>query len=81
MNIETQSIGLIRLGVEGYDEYLHIMAENATMWDDVHDWLLKRYYRDTTQEAGGYYIHRVTVMPRPNRDDEFIGIIHHRYDV
>jgi hypothetical protein len=83
MNIDYQTIGEIHLGAEGWDQYIKLKAKGgeAPMWDDVHDWLLRRHYRDTKEEAGGYYCHQVTVMPRPRYPDEFVGIVHHRYDV
>lgn len=81
MKVSIEKIGAIPLGVEGSDEYLRIKTEEAKMWDEVHDWLIQHYYKDTHQEAGGYYCHRVTVMRWPNRNDEFVGVVHHRYDV
>ena len=81
MKATIEKIGAIHHGIEGQDEYVRIKTEEACIPSVVKDWLLKRVYRGTTQEAGGYFCHRVTVMPHPYRDDEFIGVIHHQYDV
>ena len=81
MNAKIESIGRISHGVEGSDEYVRVRTEDAHTPSQVRDWLLPQVYRDTTQEAGGYFCHRVTIMPRPYLDDEFVAIIHHQYDV
>ena len=81
MKVNIEKIGVIPIGVEGSDEYLLIKTEEAKMWDEVHDWLIQQVYKDTNHEAGGYYCPRVTVMRWPNRNDEFVGVVHHRYDV
>ena len=82
MNAKIESIGRISHGVEGSDEYVRIRTEEACIPSVVKDWLLRQVYRDTTQEAGGYFCHRVTVMgPHPYMEDEFVAIIHHQYDV
>ena len=82
MKATIDKIGAIHHGVEGSDEYVRIRTEGAHTPSQVKDWLLKRVYRDTTQEAGGYFCHRVTVMgPHPYMEDEFVAIIHHQYDV
>ena len=81
MKATIEKIGAIHHGVEGSDEYVRIRTEEACLLSVVKDWLLKQVYRDTTQEAGGYFCHRVTVMAHPYMEDEFVGVIHHQYDV
>ena len=81
MNATIEKIGAIHHGVDGSDEYVHIKTDGTPSAQDVRVWLLRQFYRDTTQEAGGYFCHRVTIMARPYFDDEFVGIIHHQYDV
>ena len=83
MNFKTENIGRIELGVEGSDQYIKLTADgnHAPTKSQVHDWLLSQCYRDTHQEAGGYYCHSVTIMKHPRLNDEFVGIIHHRFDV
>lgn len=79
--MKIEKIGVIPLGVEGSDEYLLINTDEACIPAKVKRDLLERYYKDTTQEAGGYYCHRVTVMEHPYQENEFVGVVHHRYDV
>lgn len=81
MNAKIESIGRISHGVEGSDEYVRIKTDGTPSAEDVRVWLLRQFHRNTTQEAGGYFCHRVTIMARPYFDDEFVGIIHHQYDV
>ena len=83
MDADVTTIGNIDLGVEGTDQYVHMffLGEAIPSKDFAHDWLLGRVYKDTTQEAGGYFCHRVTILSYPQRKREFVGIIHHRYDV
>ncbi len=78
--MQCESIGKIGFGIEGSDEYVRLRADETTTTDQAHEWLLQRVYRET-HRAGGYYCHRVTIMPHPYLDDEFVGIIHHRFDV
>jgi hypothetical protein len=78
--MKIDSIGRLSLGIEGANEYVHIYAEQPTTEEEAHSWLLDRAYRDTHQ-PGGYYCHRVTIMPLPLHDDQFVGIIYHRFDV
>lgn len=79
--MKTERIGVIDIGVEGSDEYLLVNTDEPTIPAKVKRDLLERFYRDTTQEAGGYYCHNVTVMEYPFSDSKFVAVIHHRYDV
>ena len=80
ITMKCEQIGKIEMGIDGCDEYVRLRANESTTVDQAHEWLLNRVYRDTNQ-AGGYFCHQVTIMPRPYFNDEFVGIIHHRYDV
>ena len=84
MEVNVTKIGRIDLGVEGSDEYVQLvfLCWRATPSKDfAHAWLLGRVYKDTTQEAGGYFCHNATILSHPHRSNEFVGIIHHRFDV
>lgn len=81
MKITIEKIGVIELGVEGSDDYILVKTENRATIAQVRGELLSRFFRDTTQEAGGYYCHHVTVLGNPVFDNSFVAIIHHRYDV
>lgn len=82
-DVVTTNIGSIPLGVEGSDQYVQLFCTGAKppSKERVHAWLMERVFKDTQQEAGGYYCHNVTIMTHPHRANEFVGIIHHRYDV
>lgn len=80
-DVKVQKIGVIQHGVEGSDEYVLMRFPEPTTPHDAHEWLLPRVYRDTHQEAGGYFCNSVTIMPKPYLDNELVGVIHHRYDV
>lgn len=79
--IRITKIGSIPKGIDGSDEYVTL-----TRLDDdldcnlAHDWLLEQVYRESFA-PGGYFCTSVATLPIPNRGNEVIGIIHHRYDV
>jgi heme-degrading monooxygenase HmoA len=79
-DIAIETIGAISQD-NGRDEYVLLTrwADDLTP-DDAEDWLLPRVYKDTHQEAGGYYCHRVTTTQGESAN-KVIAIIHHRYDV
>lgn len=79
--MKTERIGVIDIGVDGSDEYLLVNTDEPTIPAKVKRDLLERFYRDTMQEAGGYYCHNVTVLEHPLSDSKFVAVIHHRYDV
>jgi heme-degrading monooxygenase HmoA len=80
-NITTETIGTISHGVDGSDQYVLL-----TRWvddltpEDAEDWLLPQVYRETHQEAGGYFCRRVTTTQGESAN-KVIAIIHHCYDV
>lgn len=80
-DVHVQRVGVLDLGIEGGDEYVRLTFPNKTSCKDAENWLLDQVYRDTTQEAGGYFCHYVTVMALPYNDSQFVAIIHYRYDV
>ena len=79
--VDVQKIGVLHVGVEGSDEYVLMRFPDPISIVDAREWLLSRVYRDTHQEAGGYFCNSVTMMPHPLFLDVFVGVIHHRYDV
>jgi hypothetical protein len=79
--VKTQHIGNIHFGIDGNDEYVLLEFAEDTTSDAANEWLLQQVYRDTTQEAGGYFCKRVTIMPNPYHANKFVGVIHHQYDV
>jgi hypothetical protein len=80
-DVHVQRVGVLHDGIEGGDEYVRLTFPNKTSCKDAENWLLDQVYRDTTQEAGGYFCHYVTVMALPYNDSQFVAIIHYRYDV
>ena len=78
---KIEHIGNIHFGVDGRDEYVLLEFDEDTTSNAANDWLLSKVYRDTTQEAGGYFCKRVTIMPNPYHTNKFVGVIHHQYDV
>lgn len=80
-DITTETIGTISHGVDGSDQYVLL-----TRWvddltpEDAEDWLLPQVYRETHQEAGGYFCRRVTTTQGESAN-KVIAIIHHCYDV
>ena len=79
-DIRVTHIGDIPMGSDGRDYYLMLTRlDDDLSEDDAHNWLLERYYRDTNT-PGGYFCHRVTIVPMPHSDNECIGIVHQRFD-
>lgn len=81
--ILMQTIGNIHKGVDGTDQYVLLKRVDDDLdADTAHDWLLRRYYHDSTH-PGGYFCTSVTIIPVPvpYARNEYIGIVHHRYDV
>jgi heme-degrading monooxygenase HmoA len=79
-DIAIETIGHIKRP-DGRDEYVLL-----TRWvddftpQDAEDWLLPLVYKDTHQEAEGYFCHRVTTTQGESAN-KVIAIIHHQYDV
>jgi len=73
-------IGRVEQGIDGNDEYLLVTdLEDTKTTDEVESDFFQAYYRDT-DTAGAYFCHYVTVVELP-ADNEWIVVIHHRYDV
>jgi hypothetical protein len=82
MSIKSESIGSIQLGLDGRDEYLKLSETKAVLpYREVQDFFNRYYYRDTNQEAGGYFCHGFTWLPIRYLRNEGVLIVHHRYDV
>jgi hypothetical protein len=80
-DIKIETIGAISHGVDGSDQYVLLTRWGDDLTpEDAEDWLLPQVYKDTHQEAGGYYCHRVTTM-QGESSGKVIAIVHHRYDV
>jgi len=80
MEITVTNIGRIEHGIDGSDQYLLLSCGDDNLTEDqAHEWLLPQVYRETYQEAGGYFCKRVTVMQKT--DSQVVAIVHHEYDV
>ena len=80
-DIKIETIGTISHGVDGSDQYVLLTRWGDDLTpEDAEDWLLPQVYKDTHQEAGGYFCHRVTTM-QGESSGKVIAIVHHRYDV
>jgi hypothetical protein len=80
MEITVTKIGNIEHGIDGNDQYLLLTRRDDDLTlEQARDWLLPQVYRETYQEAGGYFCKRVTVMQKT--DSQVVAIVHHEYDV
>lgn len=80
MEITVTNIGHIEHGIDGNDQYLLLTRNDDDLTpEQAREWLLPQVYRETYQEAGGYFCKRVTVMSRS--DSQVVAIVHHEYDV
>jgi hypothetical protein len=80
MEITVTKIGNIEQGIDGTDQYLLLTRKDDSLTPkEARDWLLPQVYRETYQEAGGYFCKRVTVMQKT--DSQVVAIVHHEYDV
>lgn len=80
MVITVTKIGNIEKGIDGTDQYLLLSRSDANLTaTQAHKWLMPQVYRETYQEAGGYFCNRVTVMKKS--DSQVVAIVHHEYDV
>lgn len=80
MVITVTKIGNIEKGIDGTDQYLLLSRSDANLTaTQAHKWLMPQVYRETYQEAGGYFCKRVTVMKKS--DSQVVAIVHHEYDV
>jgi hypothetical protein len=80
MVITVTNIGRIDHGIDGSDQYLLLSRSDANLTAiQAHKWLMPQVYRETYQEAGGYFCKRVTVMRKT--DSQVVAIVHHEYDV
>lgn len=81
MDITIFKIGCNGQGIDGMDEFVLLTRhdDDDLTCNEAYDWLLPQVYRETQQEAGGYFCKYVEVMQRS--DNQVVAIIHHRYDV
>jgi hypothetical protein len=80
MDITITKIGCNGQGIDGMDEFVLLTRKDDDLTcEEAYDWLFPQVYRDTYQEAGGYYCRDVEVLQRS--DNQVVAIVHHRYDV
>ncbi len=80
--MKTQKIGDISEGIDGRDQFVLLTRIDASLtMEQAEGYMLRRCYVDSREEAGGYFCHSVTALPVPAKDNEFVIIVHHRYDV
>jgi len=80
MNITITVIGTVDKSIDGCDQFLLLTRKDDDLTcEEAYDWLFPQVYRDTYQEAGGYFCRDVEVLQRS--DNQVVAIVHHRYDV
>ena len=63
MDITVTKIGCIDKNIDGNDEYVLLTRKDDDLTcDEAHDWFLPQVYRETQQEAGGYFCRDVEVL-------------------
>jgi hypothetical protein len=76
----VEKIGLIDHGCDGSSEYLLVTnPDDETTPDQVIDFLLPLYYRDT-QTPGAYFCHTITATHYPHSLSKVIAVVHHQYN-
>lgn len=79
MEIKMSVIGKLDFGIDGADEYVLISRLDDELTErQAYDYLMPKVYRDCSY-PGGYFCTSITIFKKPYVD-EFIGIVHHRYD-
>jgi len=77
---EYIEIGRLEMGCDGSDQYFLVKGrEGSIVPDDLLEDVEYRFYRETYQEAGGYFCKQFDLMRQSN--DEYIVRVCHRYDV
>lgn len=80
MDITVTNIGSADKSIDGSDQYVLLTRKDDDLTcDEAHDWFFPQVYRETQQEAGGYFCRDVEVLQRSC--NQVVAIIHHRYDV
>jgi hypothetical protein len=78
LEFHIMKIGSVELGCGDCDEFVLLKClEDDISEQDAYDYLIPLVYRDTN-DAGGYFCHRVETFQRS--DNEVLCIIHHRYN-
>jgi hypothetical protein len=78
LEFHIMKIGSVELGCGDCDEVVLLKClEDDISEQDAYDYLMPLVYRDTN-DAGGYFCHRVETIQRS--DNEVLCIIHHRYN-
>jgi hypothetical protein len=80
MNITTTVIGTDDRGIDGCDQFILLTRKDDDLTcEEAHNWFFPQVYRETQQEAGGYFCRDVEVLQRST--NSVVAIVHHRYDV
>lgn len=81
-DIKMTQIGHISLGIDGSDQYVLVERRDANLSPkQAIEWLLPQVYRETRQEAGGYFCTSVHAVREQYRKNACICTIQHRYDI
>lgn len=78
--LTEQHIGNIDNGIDGMDIYIQVKSDQPQEYWQVHDWVMQRYYRESTG-PGSRFCTSCLVMAQPDVKDRFIAVVHVRYDV
>ena len=83
MEIRMTPIGQIALGCDGSDQYVLVERIDGFQLSGrkAIDWLLSQVYRETRQEAGGYFCTSVRAARVQYSRTSWICTIQHRYDI
>lgn len=77
--ISLQEIGRIPMGIDGTDIYMLLRTQEPVGVQELRDFFNSQYCTDS-HYPGSAYCAGCTVMPKPYYNDEFVVIIHNRYD-
>jgi hypothetical protein len=82
-DFEIQPIGRIDNGIDGSDAFYQVTDKNYSPInaDVVLDIFRTEFYRETYQEAGGYFCKHFEVYTNPIHDYRAVVKVEHRYDV
>lgn len=89
LRVKTTYIGAIELGIDGRDIYYRLDLNEADLTAISGERCSELSYVDRTLLAeaafpcsgvGSLFCDRVTVLPFPDQEDRFVGIVHVRRD-
>lgn len=77
---EVEEIGSINMGCDGTDEYLHVRCLTTEANEStVERAVMQERYREPVG-PGAYFCRNATAMIKPYSDNQYVVIVHHRYD-